>query len=157
VNDRALRAAGVVLALAGLAVTSYLTYSHYADDQVFCSTGGCETVLRSRYADLAGIPVAVLGLAGYAAILAALLVPGELASLAAAVLSTVGLAFGVYLIVIQVAVLEALCQWCLTSDGVLFALAVLTCWRVARFAREARAQPELAARQPPPPRPRAAP
>jgi uncharacterized membrane protein len=138
-SDRALRAAGIVLALAGIAVTAYLTYSHYTHEGVFCTTGGCETVLTSRYAELAGVPVAVLGLIGYAAILAALLARGELATLAAAGLSVAGLAFGVYLIVIQVAVLEALCQWCLTSDGILFLLTLVTCSRVTLLAR--RSQP----------------
>ena len=144
-SDRVLRAAGVVLAVAGVAVTSYLTYGHYAGERVFCSTGGCETVLHSRYAELAGLPVAVVGLVGYVLILATLLVPGELAALTAAGLSVVGLAFAVYLIVIQVAVIEALCQWCLTSDGLLFLLALVTCWRVARCARAERGHAEPSA------------
>lgn len=128
-SERALRVAATVLSLAGVGVSAYLTYAHYADVPVACSTGGCETVLRSRYAELAGLPVAVLGLAGYVAILACLLLAGEVAAVAAAALSAAGLVFAVYLIVIQVAVLDALCQWCLTSDGILFLLTLATVWR----------------------------
>jgi uncharacterized membrane protein len=129
-SDRALRTTGAVLALAGLGVASYLTYSHYADVAVACSTGGCETVLHSRYAKLAGIPVALLGAIAYLLIFCLQLVRTELAALVAAALAVAGLAFGAYLIVIQVAVVDALCQWCLTSDGVLTLLAVVSVWRV---------------------------
>ena len=141
-SERALRGAAAVLAIAGAGVSSYLVYSHYAHVQVACTTGGCETVLNSKYAELAGVPVAVLGLAAYAVLLVCALVPGELAALAGAALSAAGLAFAIYLIVIQVAVLEALCQWCLTSDGLLFLLTIACGWRFVRAARRPRAQLE---------------
>ena len=141
-SERALRAGAAVLALAGAGVSSYLVYSHYAHVQVACTTGGCETVLTSKYSELAGVPVAVLGLVAYAALLVCALLAGELPALAGAAVSAGGLAFGVYLIVIQVAVLEALCQWCLTSDGLLFLLTLVCGWRFARVLRESRAQLE---------------
>ena len=65
-TDRILRRAMFGLALIGLAVASYLTYTHYANVQVACSFGGqCETVQHSAYSKLAGIPVALIGLIGY--------------------------------------------------------------------------------------------
>src|SRR5204862_6348450 len=39
------------LALAGLGIASYLVYTHYSGTQIACSTGGCETVQESAYAD----------------------------------------------------------------------------------------------------------
>jgi uncharacterized membrane protein len=45
-----------------------------------------------------------------------------------------GLAFGVYLIVIQVAVIDAICQWCLVSDAILALLAIASAERLRRAA-----------------------
>jgi uncharacterized membrane protein len=61
------------LALLGLAISAYLTWVHYADIEPICTgISDCERVQTSDYAELAGIPVAVIGLVGYAAILASL-------------------------------------------------------------------------------------
>ena len=59
-----------VISLVGIAVAGYLTYIHYAGIEPLCAAGGggCHKVQNSVYAELVGIPVAVLGLAGYLAI-----------------------------------------------------------------------------------------
>lgn len=133
-SDRTLRATVALLALAGAAVAAYLVYARYTGTRLACTTGGCETVQHSKYAKAAGIPVAVLGLAAYLAVFAtALSALPEAAAIGAAIVLG-GLAFGVYLIVIQVAVIDAICQWCLASDGILAALAVATAERVRRAA-----------------------
>ena len=81
---------------------------------------------HSKYAKAAGVPVAVLGLVAYLAVFAtALSARVEAAAIGAAIVFG-GLAFGVYLIVIQVAVIDAICQWCLASDAILAVLAVLS-------------------------------
>jgi uncharacterized membrane protein len=133
-TDRRLRAVVAVLALAGIAVTSYLVYARYSGTRLACTTGGCETVQHSKYAKAAGIPVAVLGLAAYVAVLVtALSARVEAAAIGAAIVLA-GLAFGVYLIVIQVAVIDAICQWCLASDAILAVLAVACAERLRRAA-----------------------
>jgi uncharacterized membrane protein len=135
VSDRSLRAAIAVLALAGAAVAGYLVYTRYSGTQIACATGGCETVQDSKYAKAAGIPVAVLGLVAYLAVFAtALSARIEAAALGAAIVLA-GLAFGIYLIVIQVAVIDAICQWCIVSDGILAVLAVATAERLRRAAK----------------------
>ncbi len=134
VADRRLRAAIGALALAGMAVTAYLVYARYTGTRLACTTGGCETVQHSHYAKAAGIPVAILGLVAYVGIFAtALSARIEAAALGAAIVLA-GLAFGVYLIVIQVAVIEAICQWCLVSDGILAVLAIVAAERLRRAA-----------------------
>jgi len=139
-TDRRLRAVVAVLALAGIAVTSYLVYARYSGTRLACTTGGCETVQHSKYAKAAGIPVAVLGLAAYVAVfLTALWSRVEAAAIGAAIVLA-GLAFGVYLIVIQVAVIDAICQWCIASDAILALLAVVCAERLRRAA--GRPQPE---------------
>ena len=78
-GDRRLRIAIAVISLIGIAVATYLTYTHYAGLNVVCPvSGGCETVQKSVYSKLDGIPVAVLGLAGYIWILISLAIRNEL-------------------------------------------------------------------------------
>jgi uncharacterized membrane protein len=131
-SDRALRLAAGLVALAGVAVAGYLTWAHFADTSVLCvAGGGCETVQESEYAEIAGLPVAVLGLASYVAILVLVAWDSVGARLAAASLSFVGLLFSTYLLVLQLFVIEAVCIWCMAND-VLIAptLAVLTALRL---------------------------
>jgi len=109
-----------------------MIYAHYAGLEPICAGGGggCEQVQSSSYASLAGIPVAVLGLAGYVAILAALLAPGEQAQPAAAALAVIGFGFSAYLTYLELGVIDAICQWCVASALLLTMLAVLTMWHL---------------------------
>jgi uncharacterized membrane protein len=129
---RRLHRMAVVLAVLGVAIAGYLTWVHYAGVEPLCAggAGGCERVQSSPYADLAGIPVALLGLAGYVAILVALLAPGEAARLVGAGLALAGMAFSAYLVYLQLAVIDAICQWCIASDLLMAALAVVAVARV---------------------------
>jgi uncharacterized membrane protein len=133
-TDRQLRAAIAALALAGAAVAAYLVYARYSGVRLACTTGGCETVQHSKYAKAAGIPVAVLGLAAYLAVLATTFSARVEAAAIGAAIVLGGLAFGVYLIVIQVAVIDAICQWCLASDAILALLAIGSAERLRRAA-----------------------
>lgn len=131
-SDRALRLAGAVVALAGIAVAGYLAWAHYADSAVVCVAGGsCEKVQESEYAAIAGVPVAVLGLAAYGAILALIAWDTPVARLAAAAMAVVGLLFSAYLLVLQLFVIDAICVWCLANDVLIApALAVTTALRL---------------------------
>jgi uncharacterized membrane protein len=131
VSDRALRATVALVALAGVAVAGYLTYVHYQPDALICTSGGgCETVQDSSYAELAGIPVALLGLLGYVAVLVLVAWDSELARTLSAAIALVAAGFAVYLIVLQAFVIDAWCIWCLVNDLVIVPLlAVTTVWR----------------------------
>ena len=115
-----------------MAIAGYLTWVHYDAGALVCvAGGGCETVQQSSYAELAGVPVALLGLLGYAAIFALVLWDTPNARLGAAAFAVVGLAFSVYLIVLQLFVIDAVCVWCLANDVLIApALAVLTALRL---------------------------
>jgi uncharacterized membrane protein len=132
-SDRRLRIAIAVLALAGLGVAGYLTWVHYADLEPICAggSGGCEKVQSSDYAELAGIPVALLGLIGYGAILASLMLPGDLGRFAGAVLALVGFGFSAWLTYVELFELDAICQWCVASAVIMTALAAVTSLRFA--------------------------
>ena len=133
-SDRRLRLAALVLSALGLAVAAYLTYIHYEGIKPVCGLGGdCEKVQTSEWADLAGIPVAVLGLVGYVLILGSLFVRGENGVMAGALLSVVGFGFSCYLTYRELFTIDAICQWCVTSAVLLTLLAGVTVTRLVRY------------------------
>jgi len=128
-----MRAAAIGVALAGLGIAGYLTAVHYSGGTPVCAVAhGCATVQRSDYASLAGVPVAVLGMLGYVAILAALARDGEAWRTAAAFLSLAGLAFSGWLTYVEVGILNAICIWCVGSAVCMALLSVLTTVRLLR-------------------------
>jgi uncharacterized membrane protein len=131
-KDDGLRVAAGLVALAGVGVAGYLTWAHFADSTVLCvAGGGCETVQESEYAEIAGIPVALLGLGAYLTILALVAWDSVVARLVAASLAFLGLLFSLYLLALQLFVIEAVCIWCMANDVVIApALAVLTALRL---------------------------
>ena len=134
-SDRALRVAVGILAAAGAAIAGYLTYARFTHTQVACSTGGCEIVQRSDYAELVGIPVALLGLGAYIFLLGTALSSSELARAAAAAVAVAGAAFSAYLVYVQIAVIDAICQWCVASDVIMALLACACVGRVIAASR----------------------
>jgi uncharacterized membrane protein len=133
-SDRTLRLVAALVALAGIAVAAYLTWSHVGDGSLVCPVGGgCETVQESEYAEIAGVPVALLGLVAYVVVLGLIAWDTPLARLAAAALALTGLLFSGYLLVVQLFVIDAWCVWCLANDVVIApALAVVTALRLRR-------------------------
>jgi uncharacterized membrane protein len=131
VSDRTLRAAIAALAMVGVGIAAYLTSVHYAGLHPLClASGGCEQVQSSRYAKLAGVPVAVLGLGGYVAILASLFVRGEAGRAAGACLALAGFGFSAYLTYRELFTIDAICQWCVASAILMTLLALLTTIRL---------------------------
>jgi uncharacterized membrane protein len=110
------------LALLGLAISAYLTWVHYAGVEPICTgISDCERVQTSEYAELAGIPVAVIGLVGYAALFVSLRLRVEVTVL----LAYVAVGFSAYLTWAELFQIEAICQWCVASALVSVAIAVL--------------------------------
>ena len=101
-SNRTLRLCAGLVALAGVGVAGYLSWAHFTDSTVLCvAGGGCETVQESEYAEIGGIPVALLGLGAYATILGLVVWDSLGARLAAASLAFLGLLFSLYLLVLQ--------------------------------------------------------
>jgi uncharacterized membrane protein len=126
---RRLSLAVAALTVVGAAIAGYLTWVHYAGIDPYCvgGTGGCERVQSSPYAELAGVPVAVIGLAGYLAVLGSLALRDRSSTL---FLALVGAGFSGYLTYLELAVIDAICQWCVASAVVMTALAAAA---VARY------------------------
>jgi uncharacterized membrane protein len=131
--DRRLRIAILVLSVIGIGVAGYLTYVHYAGLKVLClSSGGCETVQASSFAKLDGVPVAVLGLAGYIGILGSLAIRTELGRVAGFAIALIGFGFSMYLTYRELFTIKAICQWCVSSAVLMTVLAILTAIRAVR-------------------------
>ena len=119
------------LALLGLAISIYLTWVHYAGIEPVCTgISNCERVQSSDYAELMGIPVAVIGIAGYAAILASLWMRVEVTAL----LSYLAVAFSGYLTWAELFQIDAICQWCVASAVLMTILFALNAARLIGYA-----------------------
>ena len=128
-------ALGLVFAGAGVAASSYLTAAHYTTTSILaCSGSGtinCAKVTTSPQSMLIGIPIAVLGLAWFLAMLA-LNLPvtwrsgSPAVTVARLVLAVGGMGFALYLISAELLSIKAICLWCTTVHVLTFALFVLT-------------------------------
>jgi len=129
------------LAILGLAVSAYLTYTHYNDSALAgCTeTSGainCGKVTTSSQSIVFGIPVAVLGLAFYV-FLVAIMSPyawrsgrREVALVRLASL-VVGIGFVLYLLYAELFQIDAICLYCTSVHVITFLLFVLTGLAVA--------------------------
>ena len=136
-SERSNRIASAALALVGVGITAYLLSVRASGATLSCTTGGCETVQNSSYSELFGVPVAALGLVAYLVVLARGARARGARRLSGAVVVLAAFAFGAYLLVVQVVVIGALCDWCLASDAVTTALAALALLRLRAFTQPA--------------------
>jgi uncharacterized membrane protein len=136
VTERSTRVLLVVLAVVGLLMSAYLTWIHLRGEAPIClsSGGGCETVQASRYAEIMGVPVAALGLAGYAGLLLSALLRGEVGALLGLFIALVSVLFSAYLTWLELFVIHAICQWCVTS-AILMTISLLLAVLRVRHSR----------------------
>lgn len=134
-----------LFAFLGFADSAYLTVDHYLALPVPCGlTGGCETVLKSAYATIGPVPLALLGALYYlAALCIAVYIhtsenPSRLAPRGLLAMSGLGLLASAYLIYIQAAVLHAFCQYCLGSalSSTLLFISAVALWRTMRLPHD---------------------
>jgi len=157
VDETVLRIALGAVAAAGLAVSAYLTAVRAAGDAPSCVVGGgCKTVQESEYSELAGIPVAVLGLLAYGALLVAALLPGPPGRALGLFTALVGFGFSAWLTYAELVLIEAICAWCVTSAVLITLALVLTVVRAAqggsgREGSARRSGPDLPPPEPSPP------
>lgn len=114
-----------LLALGGMVVSSLALRVHYSTETAPCSINekwDCGIVNRSPYAEIRGVPVATIGIAGYLLVgVLALMRQRALLLLAA----LVGMAFALYLTNIEAKVLGVWCLYCVISQAVIAAIALL--------------------------------
>ena len=118
-----------VLALIGMALSGYLTFTAWLGKAAaFCTEGaGCDVVLNSRWSTLFGMPTSFWGFLTYA--LLAAVAWNRYADNQwrwAWVISLFGLLYSLYLTSISFFVLQAVCQYCLTSLGLMTVIFAVT-------------------------------
>lgn len=129
----------ILLAVIGIAVSVYMTIFKLTANESMClGNGGCNTVNNSRYSEVSGIPVALIGVVGYAAILATLLLEKRNAffksnsTLIVFGMALTGFIFTVYLIYVEIYLIKALCPFCVTSQVTMTILFILSVIRLVR-------------------------
>jgi uncharacterized membrane protein len=139
-----MRVTAALLALAGIGVATYITIADAGGGAPTCLAGGhgCATVANSHYSHLAGINVAVFGIAGYVALVFAAAVPGDAGRFAGLLLALVGFGFSTYLTYLELFVIDAICQWCVASACLMTLLLAVNAARAFTYAgRELAAAP----------------
>jgi uncharacterized membrane protein len=125
----------IALVILGLLVSIYMTvYKVTSNNKMCLGSGDCSTVNASRYSEVNGIPVAAIGVLGYLAILGVHIFENrnrffkENGTLMIFGLSLTGFLFTVWLIYVELALLKAICPFCVTSQvamTLIFTIAVI--------------------------------
>lgn len=125
-----------ILSFAGVVVSAYALWQHYAPlGSAFCSLGetfSCDLVNKSTFSEAFGIPVAGIGIVGYVALFALALgivldpqsAPRLLPWILAA--SFGGLLFSLYLTYVELFIIGAVCILCVTSQALILTITTLS-------------------------------
>lgn len=132
------------LALAGIFISIYLTlYKLGVVGELSCTIGSCETVNTSRWSVFLGLPVAAWGLFFYVDVFAVALAGTTrrlenqpIISIVLVAEAAIGVLFSAWLTYLELAVIHAICIWCMTSAiiVVLILLVSFADWREMRVA-----------------------
>ena len=127
------------VAIIGLTDSVYLTVKHLRGDYVRCGDD-CSAVLGSKYADVAGVPLAVIGVIAYFAVFIAAVLAALGQSIARRVVALIAIPMAVaslWLVYLQAFIIHSFCRYCLLSAAACIALAalVLIDWLLRRRAR----------------------
>lgn len=117
----------------GIIVAGYLVTKRFTGGSLACTRWAqCDVVNNSVYSQIQGVPICVIGLAGYLVLLAlafaAMWTEGRTQRqilLVSFVLSLGGVGFSAYLTYLEIYVIEALCAWCVASAVIITLLAIV--------------------------------
>ena len=137
--DKWLYRTSIALVIVGLLVSIYMTiYKLTSNDSMCLGSGDCSAVNASKYSEVNNIPVALIGVLGYAAILTALFFETRNpffkrnGTLLIFGMSLTGFLFTVWLIYVEIALIKALCPFCITSQIAMTAIFILAVIRLIR-------------------------
>jgi uncharacterized membrane protein len=137
------RMSAALLSLAGLFISAYLyLYKIGKIGSLACGTGGCETVQWSPWSRVGGLEVSLIGVLGYAALLAVSLVSLQPAlgsrrtpTLLLAALSGIAVCFTIYLTYLELFVIHAICRWCVVSGVIIVVIFLVSLLDLRRLKR----------------------
>jgi len=133
-NSQVMKWVNLILVLIGLLIAIYLAFIEKQSVAAVCGPiGDCNAVQHSPYARLFGfLPVGILGVVGYLAILLALVIKltttdpwSHLAKIVIFSLASVGTLYSLYLTYLEPFVIKAVCMWCLSSAVIMTLLFIL--------------------------------
>ncbi|MBK6791228.1 MAG: vitamin K epoxide reductase family protein [Anaerolineales bacterium] len=131
--------ASIALVIIGLAVSVYMTiYKISGNDGMCLGSGDCSTVNASRFSEVNGIPVAVFGIVGYVAILLVHLFENRNeffrtnGTLLIFGMSLTGFLFTLWLIYVELVLLQAICPFCVTSQVAMTIIFIIAVTRLFR-------------------------
>jgi vitamin-K-epoxide reductase (warfarin-sensitive) len=123
-----------ILALAGVVVSALALHVHYCTDTQPCSINekwDCGIVNHSQFAEVAHIPVAAIGIAGYLGLAGLALARRRFLLFLAAL---VGLGFALRLTFIEEYALQVWCLYCVISQAVIALITLLSLgWLAAEY------------------------
>ena len=129
----------VALTIIGLLVSIYMTiYKVTSNDNMCVGSKDCSVVNASKYSEVNGVPVAVVGAIGYATLFGILWLerkPGffkDNGSMIFFGISLIGFFFTLWLIYVEIALLKAYCPFCITSQITMTLIFILSVVRVVR-------------------------
>lgn len=129
----------IALAVLGLLVSVYMTVYKLTENNSMClGSGDCAAVNASIYSEVNGVPVAVVGVAGYLTILVLLLLENRIrflqknGALIVFGLTLFGFLFTLYLIYVEAVLIRAYCPFCITSQITMTILFILSVIRLVR-------------------------
>jgi len=133
-----LNSAVLILSLIGLVDSLYLTILKVTNNQSLClkGIGDCWSVNISRYSEIAGIPVAILGAGVYLAIVLLTLfedrlpILREYGNLFLFGITLIGVIYSAYLTYVEIAILNAICPFCVLSAVLMVGLLALAIYRL---------------------------
>jgi len=135
-GERILRITAAILCLVGIGIAGYVVVTVEILNQIpqcVGGGGGCAAVEHSSYSRIGGIHVSILGLIGYAALLATCFWKGDRARIAAFFLALFGFGFSLYLTYLELWEILAICQWCVSSAITMTMLFVVNTSRLIVF------------------------
>ena len=137
--DRKLYWAAFASSVVGLLVSIYMTIYKLTNNDAMClGSGGCSFVNASRYSEINGFPVAVVGLIGFLALIAVMLLEGrseffsDNGPLLEFGMSLMGVLYSIYLTYLEIYVIRHYCPFCVTSAIAITLVFVLSTIRMIR-------------------------
>ena len=137
--DKWLYRASFGLVVLGLLVSIYMTIYKVTSNNAMClGSGDCSTVNASKYSEVNGVPVAVFGVIGYLAILSVHYFENrnrffkQNSTLMIFGMSLTGFLFTIWLIYVEVALLKAICPFCVTSQVAMTIIFMIAVTRLIR-------------------------
>ena len=122
-----------VVIIAGMVLSGYALWQHTRPGPVFCDLSeriSCKKVNQGPWSEIGGVPVALIGFVGYTLLLGLLVFKPRAWHLLLAVGAAIGLGFTVWLVYLEIAIIQAICLLCVGSAMVITSVFFSSLWLI---------------------------